>query len=75
LAKKKLALKTLEQRAAANWLFFIKLLRQHYLPENIPFPTLPRRLPTVLSQEEVPRMLECKINLMHRAMLLTLYST
>ena len=75
LAKKKLAAKTIQQRAAALRFFFVKTLRRPYLPEHIPFPKIPRRLPPVLSQEEVQRMLECSMNLMHRAMLLTLYST
>ena len=74
LARKKLAPRTIEQRAAALRFFFVKTLRRPYLPEHIPFPKTPRRLPTVLSQEEVQRMLECTMNLMHRAMLLTLYS-
>jgi integrase/recombinase XerD len=75
LAKKKLAPRTVKQRAAALRFFFVKILRRSYLPENIPYPKVPRSLPTVLSQEEVQRMLECSMNLMHRAMLLTLYST
>ncbi len=74
LAKRKLAPETVAQRAAALRFFFVKTLRRPYLPEHIPFPKIPRRLPTVLSQEEVQRMLECSMNLMHRAMLLTLYS-
>jgi integrase/recombinase XerD len=74
-AEKKLAPETVAQRAAALRFFFVKTLGRPYLPEQIPFPKVPRRLPTVLSQEEVQRMLECTMNLMHRAMLLTLYST
>jgi integrase len=52
----------------------VKTLRRRYLPEHIPYPNIPRELSTVLSESEVQRMLECSMNLMHRAMLLTLYS-
>ena len=45
LAKKKVAPRTIEQRTAALRFFFVKSLRRPYLPENIPFPKTPRRLP------------------------------
>jgi integrase/recombinase XerD len=75
LKDRKLSPKTLKQRAAALRFLYVKTLRRRYLPEHIPYPKLPRELPTVLSQDEVQRMLECSMNLMHRAMLLMLYST
>lgn len=42
--------------------------------ENIPLPKEPRKLPTVLSQG-VTFLIESASNLMHRAILMTLYST
>ena len=39
------------------------------------FPSIPERLPTVLSQEEVARLIDASGNLMHRAMVMTLYAT
>jgi integrase len=43
--------------------------------DYIPFPKEERRLPVVLSQEEVGRLIEASGSLMHRAMLMTLYAT
>jgi site-specific recombinase XerD len=43
--------------------------------EHIPFPKSVRRLPIVLSQEEVSRLIDSASNLLHRTMLMTLYST
>jgi integrase/recombinase XerD len=43
--------------------------------EHLPFPKLPKKLPTVLSREEVSRLLAASANRMHRAMLMTLYAT
>jgi site-specific recombinase XerD len=40
----------------------------------IPFGKRPRRLPTVLSVEEVDALLQCTPNLKHRTFLMTLYS-
>src|ERR1039457_6015595 len=42
---------------------------------HIPFPKVARRLPIVLSQEEVGRLIDSASNLLHRTMPLTLYST
>jgi site-specific recombinase XerD len=71
----KLSAGTVEQQGAALRFFFVKTLRRAYLPEHIPFPKRARPLPTILSQEEVTRLIEGADNLMHRAMLMTLYST
>lgn len=74
LKNRKLSPNTVAQRAAALRFLYVKTLRRRYLPEHIPYPKIPQKLPTVLSEEEVQRMIECTTNLMHRAMLLTLYS-
>jgi integrase/recombinase XerD len=41
----------------------------------IPFPKQQKHLPTVLCQEEVSRLIDATGNLMHRAMVMTLYTT
>ena len=43
--------------------------------DNIPLPKEPFRLPTILSVEEVTRLIDSAGNLMHRAILMMLYST
>jgi integrase/recombinase XerD len=72
---RKLSAGTVEQRGAALRFFFVKTLRRPYLPDHIPFPKRPRRLPTVLSQDEIARLIDAASNLMHRTILMTLYST
>ena len=72
---KKLAPATVSQYASALRFLFIKTLRRHFLAEYIPFPKSPKRLPTVLSPEEVTRLIDAACNLYHRTLLMTLYST
>jgi hypothetical protein len=45
---------------------FVKKLGWPYLPDNIPFSERPIRLPTVLSQEEVVRLIDSARNLISR---------
>src|SRR6202035_1090067 len=71
----KLSPGTIEGRTAALRFLFVKTLRRPYLPDHIPFPKRQRRLPTVLSQEEVARLIASAQNLMHRTMLMMLYAT
>src|SRR2546423_3752692 len=64
-----------EVRAAALRFLFVKTLHRPYLPDQIPFPKRARRLPTVLSPDEVALLIDSAKNLMHRAILMTLYAT
>jgi integrase/recombinase XerD len=72
---KKLTPATVSQYASALRFFFVKTLRRSFLAEHIPFPKQPRRLPMVLSPEEVARLIDSANNLFHRTLLMTLYST
>ena len=72
---KKLSPFTVSQYVSALRFLFVKTLRRHFLTEYIPFPKCPKRLPTVLSPEEVPRLINASPNLYHRTLLTTLYST
>jgi integrase/recombinase XerD len=71
----KLSPGTIEGRTAALRFLFVKTLRRPYLPDHIPFPKRQRRMPTVLSQEEITRLIDSAQNLMHRTMLMMLYAT
>jgi len=64
----KLSPGTIEGRTAALRFLFVKTLRRRYLPDHIPFPKRQRRMPTVMSQEEVARLIASAQNLMHRTM-------
>jgi integrase/recombinase XerD len=72
---RKLAPATVSQYVSALRFLFIKTLRRHFLAEHIPFPKSRKRLPTVLSPEEVARLIDSARNLYHRTLLMTLYST
>lgn len=72
---RKLTAASVASHASALRFFFIKTLRRHFLSEFIPFPKCPKRLPTVLSPEEVSRLINGARNLYHRTILMTLYST
>jgi integrase/recombinase XerD len=75
LRERKLSPKTVAQRTAALRVFFVKTLKRRHMLEHLPFPKLPEKLPTVLSREEVSRLLAASANRMHRTMLMTLYAT
>lgn len=72
---KKLSSATVSQYVSALRFLYVKTLRRHFLTEYIPFPKSSRRLPVVLSSEEVTRLIDAARNLYHRTLLMTLYST
>jgi len=74
-SKMKLAARTVAQRTAALRFLFVKTLKRPYMLEYIPYPKIPLRLPTILSPEEVTRLIEAAPNLLYRTILMTLYST
>ena len=73
--EKKLDAGTVQQHVAALRFFYIKTLKRRYLLEDIPRPKRYRKLPEVLSPEEVAQLIDSTSNLFHRTMLMTLYST
>jgi site-specific recombinase XerD len=75
LQERKLTIKTVRLHTAALRFFYVKTLRRRYLHEDLPYPKSPKRLPSVLSQDEVARLIECANNLLDYAMLMTLYAT
>ena len=75
LRERKLAVGTVVARVAALRFFFVRVLKRHQFREDLPYPKDRRRLPTVLSLEEVTRLINAAGNLQQRAMLMTLYGT
>src|SRR6202049_2713741 len=73
--KKKLATPTVRQRLAALRFFYIKTLKKAWSVEDTPYPKTTRRLPTILSQEEVARLIDAARPPLHRTLLMTLYAT
>jgi integrase/recombinase XerD len=60
---------------AALRFFFIKTLKRPQFREFLPYPKDRRRLPTVLSQEEVSALINAAGTLFRRTLLMTLYGT
>ena len=71
----KLAWPSIQVRTAALKFFFRRTLRRNWFAAEIAKPKVRRKLPTVLSREEVRSLLDATRNLKHRALLATLYST
>ena len=67
---RKFAVNTIVARIAALRFFFVKTLRRPYQREDLPSPKRPKRLPSVLSQEEVARLIDAAANLFHYAILM-----
>jgi integrase/recombinase XerD len=75
LHKRKLTPKTVGLHIAALRFFFVKTLRRPDVRVDLPYPRMAERLPTVLSQEEVSRLIDSAKNLLNYTMLMTLYGT
>ena len=76
LHERKFALGTVENNISALRFLYRKTLKRHDLAfDDLPFPKQPRTLPTVLSQDEVTRLIEAAPNRMHRMLLMLLYAT
>ena len=75
LRDRKLAVRTVMQRVAAVRFFYIHTLKRSYPPNTFRYPKTPQRLPVILSQEEVQRMIDAATSLLHRVLLMILYST
>ena len=76
--ERKLDIGTASNYVAALRFFYVKTLKRPSVKEDLPYPhgvKRKRRLPTILSQEEVGRLIDSSKNLFHYAMLLTIYST
>jgi len=71
--ERKLAIGTVGLHVAALRFFYVRVLKRRTLKEDLPTPKRHRRLPTVLSPEEVRRLIAGAQNLFHRTMLMTLY--
>lgn len=73
LDDRKLAVGTVVIHISALRFFYLRVLKRRDMKEDLPYPKRRRRLPIVLSPEEVQRLIAGARNLFHRTLLLTLY--
>lgn len=73
--ERKLAFSTFNQALNAVRFFFTEVLKQPFVLEGFHCQKPPRRLPVVMNDEEVRRLLECAQSLRDRALFETAYAT
>ena len=71
---RKLAYSSFNQAVCALRFLYTHTIRVPWPVTMVPFGKRPRRLPTVLSRQEVDELLRCTENLKHRTFLSTLYA-
>ena len=75
LRERKLCPGTVENHVAALRFFFVRTLRRHEFHEFLPYPKTHKKLPEILSQEEVTRLIDASTSLFQRTLLMVLYGT
>lgn len=75
LRERKLGPRTVRLHVCAIRFFFVKTLKRPYGLDDTPYPKAPRRLPVVLTVDEVQRLIASARTLGERTMLMVLYST
>jgi integrase/recombinase XerD len=73
--ERKLAARTVTQRLAALRFFFIQTIKKGWSVADTPYPKKTRHLPSILSPEEVARLIDSSRTRFHRIVLMTLYGT
>ncbi len=73
--KQKLSPGTVTQRLAALRFFYIKTLKKAWSIAETPYPKRAFHLPSILSQEEVARLIDAALTPYHRTLLMALYAT
>ena len=66
---------TVAVRLAALRFLFVAVLKRRWTVLEMPYPKRPQKLPTVLSQDEVARLIDAALTPVHRIVLMTLYAT
>jgi len=70
LTERKLAVGSVVARVAALRFFFVRTLKRREFREELPYPKDRRRLPTVLSREEVAQLIDAAGTLFRRTLLM-----
>ena len=75
LKERKLCPGTVENHVAALRFLFVRTLQRHEFRQFIPYPKVRRKLPKILSREEVARLIDASSSLFERTLLMVLYGT
>jgi len=75
LTELKLCPGSVENHVAALRFFFVRRLHRHEFREYLPYPKTRKKLPNILSQEEVARLINASSSLFQRTLLMVLYAT
>jgi len=75
LEERKLSWSAIHVNRAALRFLYVRVLRQRWFDEEIQAPKRHPQLPTVLSAEEITRILDATRNLQHWTIMATLYAT
>src|SRR5260370_563901 len=73
--ERKLAARTVTQRLAALRFFFIQPIKKGWRVADTPYPKKTQHLPSILSPEEVARLIDSSQTRFQRIVLMTLYGT
>ena len=73
--KRKLSPGSVTNHLSALRFFYIKTLKKAWSVAETPYPKKNYRLPTILTQEEVARLIDAARTPFHRTLLMTLYAT
>src|SRR5271170_3412508 len=73
--KRKFSPNTVAQHLAALRFFYVKTLKKAWSITETPYPKKAVHLPTILSQEEVARLIDAARPPLHRTLLMALYAT
>ena len=75
LKTRKLSPGTVENHVAALRFLYVRTLKRYEFREYIPYPRVPKKLPGILSKEEVARLINSSGTLFNRTVLMLLYGT
>ena len=75
LKERKLCPGTVENHVAALRFFYIRTLNRHEFRQFLPYPKVGKKLPNILSGEEVRRLIDASSSLFERTLLMVLYGT
>ena len=75
LKQRRLSPRSVENHVAALRFFFVHTLGRHRFYQFLPYPKVQRKLPSILSREEVAHLIEASSSLFQRTLLMVLYGT